>query len=69
MLLGLDREISDDEDEENISAIEGNPDQSQIKKNPDEWMCYETEEDTILNDDEFNKLQREGVVTPQTPVS
>jgi hypothetical protein len=56
-LLGLDREISEEEDDENASNID--PDQSVSttnkkamgsKEDQSMYFCYETEEDTIVEE-------------------
>lgn len=70
ILLGLEREISEEEDEENVTNNDKSFDSPQKKDGPSEFYCYETENDDVITDDRVvNEMQPSGLVTPQTPVS
>jgi len=70
ILLGLEREISEEEDEENVTNNDKSFDSPHKKEGPSEFYCYETESDDVITDDRVvNEMQPSGLVTPQTPVS
>jgi len=70
ILLGLEREISEEDDEENITNYDKSFDSPQKKEGPSEFYCYVTESDDIITDDRVvSEIQPSGLVTPQTPVS
>jgi len=68
ILLGLEREISEEEDDENITNNNDNGDDivSRLNKKEieTEFYCYETEEDQIINDENAVDIQGSGIITP-----
>ena len=70
ILLGLEREISEEEYYEYVTNNDKTFDSPQKKEGPLEFYCYETESDDVITDDRVvNEMQPSGLVTPQTPVS
>ena len=56
ILLGLEREISEEEDEENITNNDKSYDSPEKKDGPSHYYCYETESDDVITDDRVNEL-------------
>jgi hypothetical protein len=70
ILLGLEREISEEEDEENVTNHDKSFDLPDKKEGPFEFYCYETECDDVVTDDRVvNEIKPTGIVTPPTPTS
>lgn len=55
-MLGLEREISEEDDEENITNHDKSDENISKKEGPSEYYCYETENDDIMADDRVNDI-------------